>query len=168
MILDNNLLLDSQSAITASASSQASANVIDLFAAQGRDLGSADGAGLTPKLMVMITTAFASTNSATLNVQIQGAPDNGSGSPGSYTTMAESGVLTNSNLVAGARILELDLPRPQAGQARPRFLRLNYVVGTGVYSTGAVTSALVLTRDDIPQGAAGYNGGYAPGITVAN
>ena len=48
-----------------------------------RDIGTGDDPSL--KLSIIVTTAFASGTS--LQVNLQGAPDNGSGAPGSWTTM---------------------------------------------------------------------------------
>jgi hypothetical protein len=71
-------------------------------------------------------------------------------------------------LVQGARLLDIDMPRPAAGDALPRYLRLSYTVGTGVFSAGNVTAAIVLGRPDQIVSAAGYQSGYPSGFTVNN
>lgn len=158
MILDGNLLLDTASAITSSANS---ANVIDL--ATFRDLGVEGGVETPPKLLCLVTTAFTTTNSATLQVGVQGSTDSNT-----WTTYASSPATAAAALVAGARLFDIDLPRPPAGAAMPRYLRLAYTVGTGVFSAGNVTSALVLGRQDQPVGPSGNASGYPSGFTVAN
>ena len=151
MLLDADLLLDSASAITSSA---ASANTIDL--SEQRDMGIGDDPAL--KLLCLVDTAFTSTNSATLQVLFQGSTDNST-----WDTYAESPAYAAAALVAGARLFDTDVPRPAAGKSMPRYQRLYYAVGTGVFSTGSVTSAIVLGRDDEPAG-----GAYPSGFTVAN
>lgn len=166
MILDQNNAFEATSvAITASA---ASTNIIDLGVA--RDLGIGDN---DLKLMVIGDGLFASADgTATLNIQFQGAPDNGSGSPGSYTTYAESGALSITQLNSGggsldAALFAIDVParavEGQAGQgtAMPRFYRLNYVVGVENFTAGHIVFAgLVLDAERPTQ--------YPSGFTVAN
>lgn len=153
MILDQNLLFDTAAAVTSTAPST---NVVDL--ANARDLGVQGGETTPPKLLCLVTTAFSSTNSATLQVNFQGSTDNST-----WTTYASSPAYTAGALTAGARLFDVDLPRPPAGVSTPRYLRLDYVVGTGVFSAGALTSALVLARDDRPS-----LGAYPSGFTVNN
>lgn len=158
MILDGNLLFDTAAAITATAPST---NVIDL--ANFRDLGVNGGEFAPPKLMCLCTTTFTTTNAATLSVAIQGSTDNST-----WDTYATSPALAAATLVAGQRLFDIDLPRPAAGKSIPRYLRLNYTVGTGVFSAGAVTSALVMQRQDQPVSSAGVASGYPSGFTVSN
>ncbi|MCA8429352.1 Bbp16 family capsid cement protein [Burkholderia seminalis] len=156
MILDASLIFDTGAAIT---STTLSTNVIDLSGF--RDLGVDGGRYSVPKLMCLVTTAFVSTN-ATLQASFQGSTDNST-----WTTYASSAAVPAAALIAGARPFDLDLPRPPAGVAFPRYLRLLYTVGIGVFSAGAVTSTLVLGREDhVVNGA--YQSGYAPGFTVSN
>jgi hypothetical protein len=140
---------------------QQSTNVLDLVNA--RDLGVGDDPAL--KLLIQVMTAFASGTS--LQVQLQGAPDNGSGSPGSYTTMLDSGAIAEASLTAGRYILAVDFPRtllptptgPSAAQALPRFLRLQYVT-VGTHTAGALYGGIVIDREDQIS--------YPPGIVIAN
>lgn len=158
MILDGNLLFDTAAAIT---STVASTNVVDL--ANFRDLGVNGGEFAPPKLMVLVTTAFATSTAATLQVSFQGSTDNST-----WTTYASSPVYAAAALTAGARLFDIDMPRPPAGVAVPRYVRLNYTVGTSTFSAGAVTSALVMQRQDTPVSTAGYQSGYPSGFTVSN
>jgi hypothetical protein len=154
--------------------SQNSSNVIDLHMSgipvlanlQGaRDMGIGDSPAL--KLLVQITTTFGS--GTTLQVVLQGAPDNGSGAPGSYTNWWASPVYAEASLVAGARLYDMDMPRPPAGVGIPRFLRLGYV-STGTHLTGALGAWIVLDRMDQMYNATNNAvlGGYPAGITIAN
>ena len=150
-------------------------NVIDLglnglpASASGggaRDLGI--GADPAIKLMVTIVTAFTSGGSATLQINFQGAVDNGSGAPGTWNTWYSSPAITVANLTQGQRLLDIDWPRPPANFATPRFARLQYVIGTAAMTTGALVSAGVLDRFDQPEGTTGALSGYPAGINIAN
>jgi len=114
---------------------------------------------------VQVTTAFAS--GTNLQVNLQGAPDNGSGAPGSFTTMWSSPAVVEANLTQGAYIANIDVPRPVPGQPVPRYLQLQYV-SSGTHTAGAIEGAIVLDRFDQMVGATGALSGYAPGVTVAN
>lgn len=132
---------------------QNSTNVIDL--ANTRDLGVGDDPSL--EILVQVQTAFASGTS--LQVALQGAPDNGSGSPGTYTTYVSGPVIVEANLIVGARLLDVTLPRSAAGVAKPRFLRLSYIT-VGTHTAGAIHGAIVLDRQDDVY--------YPPGLVIAN
>ena len=154
---------------------QASSNVIDLagpglpvsasspYAQPGRDLGIGDDPAL--KLMVQVNTAF--TGGTDLTVAFQGAPDNGAGAPGSYTTYASGPKVTDANMTAGVRVFDVDWPRPDPASVPPRFVRLAYVT-TGTHTAGKVVGTAVLDRFDQPYQSKGTAGGYPPGITISN
>jgi hypothetical protein len=175
MILDNLLTFDLNSTITVVGGTQASANVLDLHIINGglpvlsnnqgaRDIGIGDDPAM--KILVVVTTAFSGGTS--MSVAFQGATDNGSGVPNAFTTWYTTPVYTTAQLVLGARLMDMDVPRPPAAVAVPRFLRLLYTtVGA---ATGVVGSYLVLDRDDqMYQGTGNQNyGGYPAGVTVAN
>lgn len=128
-----------------------------------RDIGIGDDPAM--KLLVLVTTTFLSGTS--LQVNVQGAPDNGSGAEGTYTTMLSGPVVTEANLIAGARLLDDDMPRPVPGQALPRFIRLQYVT-VGTHTAGVLKAFLVLDRHDLPEQANAVLGGYPAGINIAN
>lgn len=139
---------------------QQSTNILDLVNA--RDMGIGDDPSL--EILIQIMTAFASGTS--LQVQLQGAPDNGSGSPGSYTTMWDSGAIAEADLTAGRYLLAGTLPRTllptgtgPGKQALPRFLRLQYVT-VGTHTAGAIFGTIVLDRQD--------QVAYPAGINIAN
>lgn len=132
---------------------QVSTNIIDLSVA--RDLGVGDN----PAMEIFVEVMTALVDGTSLQVNIQGAPDNGSGLPGTYVTMINGPVVLEAALIAGARLLETTLPRPAPGNAPPRFLRLQYIT-VGTHTAGAIYGALVLDRADYVT--------YPAGITVAN
>jgi len=152
---------------------QAASNILDLGVTSGvpssangggaRDLGVGDDPSL--KLSVLVGTAFASGTS--LQLQLQGAPDNGSGVAGSYTTMWTSAAIAEASLVAGAQIANVDVPRVVFGQALPRFLKLNFIT-VGTHTAGTVAAEIVVDRDDQIMGTGGAYSGYPAGLTVAN
>jgi hypothetical protein len=131
-----------------------------------RDLGVGDDPAL--KVMVDVTVVFNVITS--LQIIVQGTHDNGSGAPYAtdWTTMVTGPVVALAGLVAGARLLEVDLPRPAPGEALPRYLRLGYVIIGGTNTTGLIEGALVLDRDDQIIGATGLLSGYQAGINIAN
>lgn len=184
MILDNLLTFTGTSngatgGITAGAQTdlpttgtQAASNIIDLglsglpTSANGggaRDIGVGDDPAM--KLSALVTTAI--TGGTSLQLQLQGAPDNGSGAPGSYTTMWTSAAIAEASLVAGAQLANIDVPRVVFGQAIPRYLKLNFI-SVGTHSAGAIEAQIVLDRDDQIMGTGGAYSGYPAGITVAN
>lgn len=186
MIIDNSLMFTGTSngttgGITASAytdapttSTQNSTNVIDLHMAgipvltsgQGaRDIGIGDDPAL--KLLVLVTTTF--TSGTTLQIGLQGAQDNGTGVPGAFTTWWLSPAYAEATLVQGARLYDMDMPRPPAGVAIPRFLRLTYI-STGTHGAGQIEACILLDRIDQAYSSTVNStlGGYPAGITVAN
>ena len=137
MLIDYQNQFSDQQAVTATGGT-ASSNVIDLGVS--RDIGGAAIERLM--LLCQVATAFASGGAATLQVQVQTAPDNGAGAPGSFTTLAQSDAVPLASLVPGYRFL----PGPLPGGTQ-RFLRLNYVVGTAAMTAGKLTAALVPALD---------------------
>ena len=154
---------------------QNSTNIIDLHMAgipvlasgQGaRDMGVGDDPAL--KLLVVVTVAF--TGATSLQVVLQGSADNGSGAPVGFTNWWVSPVYLEATLLVGARLMDMDMPRPPAGVVVPRFLRLGYVNGAGTHSTGKVEGTIVLDRHDQMYNSTANNvlGGYPAGVTIAN
>src|SRR5207253_468050 len=110
-----------------------------------RDMGIGDDPAL--KIMMVVTVAFVGGTS--LSATLQGAPDNGSGAPGSYTSWYTTPVYTEAQLVVGAQLMNMDLPRPPAAVGIPRFLRISWVT-VGTHTSGKVEAGLVLDRLDQP------------------
>jgi hypothetical protein len=177
MILDALLQFDSNVSLAIAAGSQVSSNSIDLHIVglpvlanlQGaRDMGIGDDPAL--KLLVQVTTTFTSGGAGTLAVALQGATDNGSGVANAFSTWWTSPTYALATLVAGARLMDMDMPRPPAGIAVPRFLQLNYTVGSATMTAGKVSSFIVIDRhDQMYQSTVNSTlGGYPAGITIAN
>jgi|SRR5215467_2750940 len=174
MILDGFLQFTGANGDSPTASG-VSTNQIDLHMAgipvlasgQGaRDMGIGDDPAL--KLVVWVTTAF--TGLTTLQVALQGAPDNGSGAPAAFVTWWTSPAVAVASLVQGARLYDMDMPRPPQGVPVPRFLQLAYTIA-GAGTGGTLKAYIVLDRfDQMYQGTnnAIQPGGYPPGVTVPN
>jgi hypothetical protein len=179
MILDGFLCFsatppgDTPTAIAANNSS----NIIDLHMAGipvlanlagARDMGIGDDPAL--KLLVEVTATFTSGGALTLSVALLGATDNGAGAPNAFSTWWASPVYALGTLVAGARLMDMDFPRPPAGIAVPRFVKLQYTIGAAVATAGSLFAAIVLDRhDQMYQSTANSTlGGYPAGINVAN
>ena len=151
-----------------------STNVVDLLGAGEGTLvtniwgnstlpGQADAMGVgnvRPELVVaMGAAAVAGAGTATLNVQLQAAPDNGSGSAGTWQVLGESGELTIAQLTAATIIARLPWLPPFPVNLRPRFLRLNFAIPAGTdFSAGTIAFAQVTqARDDWFVGQAAKN-----------
>lgn len=116
-------------------STRVSTNVLDLLV--GRDLGADEPIGIH----VDVTTAFTTTNSATLQIDFEVCDTAG----GSYLALTYSPVIPVAQLIIGSPIFRVALPVNQVLNATAgilktpgRYIRLNYTVGTGVFSAGAV------------------------------
>ena len=153
---------------------QDSSNIIDLginggvpSSANGggaRDIGVGDDPAL--KVSVLVTTTF--TGGTSLVVQLAGAPDNGSGAPGSYTVMwASPAAVVEASLIQGAQLANIDVPRVVWEQVLPRFLKMTFVT-VGTHTGGAVEAQIVIDRDDQIISSTGFQSGYPAGITVPN
>lgn len=147
MILDGTLLFETATAITAT---RVSTNIVDLGVA--RDLGN----DAHMKVLTVVTTAFLSTGSSTLQCAFQGSTDNST-----WSTYAEGPAVAKASLIAGATgVLPINLPQPATGLALPRYIRLNWTVGVADFTAGAITATLVLDKQS--------NYAYPPGIAIAN
>lgn len=102
------------------------------------------------ELVCRIGTAVTTSNSATLNVQWQFAPDAGTPTyqPGTWSTVVESGPIAVANLTASTRVLAVKFPQMFPFSTRPRFMRLNFVVPAGTNFTAGTISQGFLT--DVP------------------
>lgn len=176
MILDGLLSFsDITSGDSPTTGTQNSTNTIDLGVTSGipssasgggaRDIGIGDDPSM--KLLVQVTTSFASGTS--LQIALQGAIDNGSGAPAAFSTWWTSPAVAEASLVAGARLYDMDMPRPPQGIAIPRFLRMSYIT-VGTHTAGTLKAFLVLDRFDQPYQSTSnaVYGGYPAGVTVAN
>lgn len=177
MILDNLLSFGTNQNLAQVVATYTSLNSLDLHMAGipalanlagARDIGIGDDPAL--KLLVQVTTTFTSGGAGTLQVKFQGATDNGSGVANAFSDWWVSPAYALATLVQGARLMDMDMPRPPAGIAVPRFLQLSYVVGGATFTAGNVSAFLVLDRMDqmYLSTSNAVMGGYPAGITVAN
>jgi hypothetical protein len=152
---------------------QTSSNQLDLHIAGGipvlasnqgaRDMGIGDSPSL--EMVAWVTVAFGT--GTNLSITLQGAPDNGSGTAGTFVNWWASPVYSESTLVQGAMLYNLALPRPPAGIFFPRFLRLLYT-STGTHGVGSLRGCIVVDRFDQPYTKDGVVGAYPPGLVIAN
>ena len=135
-----------------------------------RDMGIGDDPAL--KLLVQVGTAFVSAGGGTLKVTMKGAIDDGTSTntPAAFSTWWASPVYTMAQMVAGARLLDMDFPRPPQGVAVPRFVKLTYSVATATITAGTLYAFVVLDREDqmYQSTSDAVLGGYPAGVTVAN
>ena len=175
MILDALLQFDTAANLAQVVGTYNSSNVIDLgligiplSAAGGgaRDMGIGDDPAL--KFFAAITAGFTSGGAGTLQIKVQGAPDNGAGAPGTYYDMLLTPVYALATLTVGQTLMDFDFPGVPPGQAVPRFIRLAYIIAGATMTAGTVVSYIVLDRIDQIQGTTGVLSGYPPGIAIAN
>lgn len=94
----------------------------------GFDIGYGDGEAI-PQLYLAFPTV--GTGAGTLTIALQAAPDNGSYSPGTYTTLWQSQAIVGTSFPAGG-VLQLPVPPYPITAGRPRFYRLAYTVASTV------------------------------------
>lgn len=123
----------------------------------GFDIGAGDGVAI-PYLYLAAPTGF--TGSGGLTIALQAAPDNGSYSPGTYTTIYSTLVAVTSAIVAGDYLI---VPVPPTlfdfpSEALPRFYRLNYTV-TGTVSAPILAGLMLNPPSSLLLGK--YNNNFA-------
>lgn len=161
MILDRSLCFDGGDSNTFAAitTTRDSTDVIDVGISgqigNARDMG----VGMNLQLLVLSNRLFAGGTS--VQISLQGAPDNGSGAQGTYVIYAQTPAITLAQLNAAPGMLfPIVLPRPPyGGLALPRFYKLVYTV-SGTFTAGAVLAHLLLNREDAIQ--------YPSALNVAN
>lgn len=141
---DSNLIVDVTGAGSTNAPSMIGSG--GLLTALGVDIGQGDGMAI-PYVYLTVTTAFTAGATPTLQVSLKAAPDNGSYSPGTYTTIYTGPAYTGTQLVAGLQIIFPVPPRALSGapgEAIPRFYKLTYTVASGPFGAGAIAGGIVL------------------------
>lgn len=140
MILDGNLQLSNNQAITATADST---NTIDLLNAG--DLG----AGEDLRVAIVCLATCTAAGAATLNIQLVGAAagDSGFGSP---QIIDETSPIPKASLIIGNRF-ELNIPRIWQGTAvlaSIRYIKLTYTVATGPLTAGSFSANVIKNNQD--------------------
>ena len=137
-----------------------------------RDIGIGDDPAM--KLLVQCLNSFA--GGTNIAIALQGAPDNGSGAPGSFVTWYSTPTYTTAapaQLTVGSRLMDMDMPRPPNGVQEPRFLQLAYTISGTFTGPSLLFGAIVLDRaDQVYNTLTPFNnavwGGYPAGVVVAN
>lgn len=117
----------------------------------GFDIGTGDG--IRPVAMFTVNQTFTAAGAATLTIQVEAAPDNGSGAEGAYTVIQQTGPLALANLAVGADPLVIVLDPLLPGEVLPRFYKFNYVVATGPFTAGKLTANILLDAPSIARAA---------------
>lgn len=130
---------------------QAPTNIIGNATLFGEDAGIG---GFRPEINAVIGTSLVTSNAATLNTALQAAADTGVGGgylPDTWRTLAETGELAVSDLVAGTVFARFPFLPAFPANLRPRFLRLLFQVPAATaFTAGTVSAALVtFVRDDL-------------------
>lgn len=120
----------------------------------GEDVGGGGPLASAPQLIVSVATAFTAGGAGTLKVQLQAAVDvNNTGLPVTWDTIVETTDFALADLVVSSPqrpLVSFTVPDRYPGQNFPRFYRLNYVVGTGPMTAGALNAMLLTGIDDVP------------------
>src|SRR6202012_4550746 len=87
----------------------------------GVDYGQADGEALP---WVVITVTVAGTGAGTITFTLEAAPDNGSFSPGTYTTLGSTAAFVGTSRTLGTVIAFRIPPYLMQGEGQPRFYAL--------------------------------------------
>ena len=146
-------------------------NILDVsqLGASAKGYGRDIGIGEDLELVVMATVSFTGGGSSTLQVQLQYAPDSGSGTPGSWATVAQSVAYSISQLTLPATGMAVELlriklppmtPSPATGSAMVKFIQMNYVIGSANMTAGAIAAFIVLDKTALGPGL-GYQSGYS-------
>ncbi|QHA83540.1 hypothetical protein E3Z27_18570 [Pseudomonas mediterranea] len=144
MITDKLNTFSNGQAVTATA---ASTDVIDLGPLTHGNTRRDIGAGEPIYLVVAALTAATAAGAATTNIQLQTSDDNST-----WVTLFDSGSLALAALTAGARPVQVAVPRGVR-----RYLRVNYVIGTGPLTAGSFFAGLVKDVQDNTKYASGFS-----------
>jgi len=127
MIYDNQLKFSDGQAVTVTA---ASTNVADLELGHGQY-----GEGYPVFAKVVVGETFTAAGAGTLAISLQDSADDSS-----FANIASTATLALADLKAGN---QFDLALPKTHR---RYLRMNYVVGTGPMTAGKVSAFITAAR----------------------
>lgn len=97
---------------------------------------------VVPEIVCAVGTAFATGAGATLTMKFEGAPDNGSGSPGTYKVYEQTPAMTAAQLTANSFFGRMKWPYEYPDGDNPRFFRLAFTP-SAAFTAGTVAFALV-------------------------
>lgn len=121
----------------------------------GFDAGYGEGVAV-PYVVINVVVAGGN-NANTLTVALQSAPDNGSYSPGTWTTCFATAAILDSALAAGS-LIQFPVPPRALGAALPRFYRLVYTASATL--TPLAVSAGILLNPPSSLMAGAYQNNY--------
>ncbi len=90
----------------------------------GVDIGAGQGMA---EALVLVNINTTGTGTGTVSISIKAAPDNGSYSEGTYTTLYTSAAIVGTALIAGQSFV-IPVPPILPAEALPRFYKLTYTV----------------------------------------
>lgn len=127
----------------------------------GYDIGAGDGV-VIPYVYITVPATTGGTQTGTVTITLSAAPDNGSYSPGTYTTLWSLPAITGTNLnsALGHYIL-MQVPPTQfawTAEAPPRFYKLTYTV-SGTQSTKFLAGIMLNPPSSLLLGQ--YNNNFA-------
>lgn len=136
-ILNGNTLLVSSGAAGGAYTTNAVIGNASVF---GEDLGLGRGVG-TPQIEVFSGSGTPAA-ATSLDIQLQGAPDAGTGQTNglTYVTYIGTEAIPLASILASNRLARFDMPQRRVGAALPRFFALNYVVAGSNFTGLTVTS----------------------------
>jgi hypothetical protein len=159
--LENSSGATLSSAQSISSSSVASTNIFDVTGAGSGNLPVMIGAGglntaigtdfgvgqsnAQPGVWFVVTTT--GTGAGTISCSIEAAPDNGSGSPGSYTILSTSQAFVGTALVAGLNFWLPLPPVPSNYAGLPRFYEAYYTCASTV--TASISAYFMMNPPDV-------------------
>lgn len=111
--------------------------------------GQADAMGVgpdRPELAIALGDALVTANAATLEIDLQGAPNAAGNVPGAWQTFGGQSGITAALGIANRVVCRLPWLPPWPFNERPRFLRLNFVVPAATnFTAGTIAYALPTT-----------------------
>lgn len=176
--MDQNLVLSSAQAVTATARSTlaydllkgntlaaaagayTSNDIIGNASVFGEDLGLGRGKG-TPAIEVF-SGAGTPAAATSLEISFEGAPDAGTGNTSgvTYVPYVQSGPILLASILASNRLWYVDWPMRQVRAALPRFVSLNYTVAgsnfTGLTLTAYIHLGGMTAQDTLGKYASNY------------
>lgn len=180
MLMDVNLRLSAAQAVTATA---VSTNSIDLL--QGLALASAGGTYAVPPSQIignatyfgedlgvgkhMGTPRFVFTSgpgtpgaATSLVIGIAGAPDNGGGTIAGLTFVPyiQTRAIPLASILANTRLASIDFPKREVGVALPRFIQAQYTVAGSNFTGLTINADLTHGPDDAVDTLAKYPANY--------